>query len=84
MEETPGTYWWHGHAGVERVDGFYGALLVRPGGPEPFGYDEERLLLLSDNFHGQAGPMAFPLNRCVRALAGVGCSLGWEPACTVA
>ena len=64
MDETPGTYWWHGHAGVERVDGFYGPLIVRPNGPEALVYDEERTLLISDNFHGQANAMTFGLNRC--------------------
>ena len=64
VDETPGTYWWHGHAGVERVDGFYGPLIVRPDGPEALVYDEERTLLISDSFHGQANAMAFGLNRC--------------------
>ena len=59
MDETPGTYWWHGHAGVERVDGFYGPLIVRPNGPEALVYDEERMLLISDSFHGQANAMTF-------------------------
>ena len=67
VDETPGTYWWHGHAGVERVDGFYGPLIVRPNGPEALVYDEERTLLVSDNFHGQANAMTFGLNRCVPA-----------------
>jgi len=76
VEETPGTYWWHGHAGVERVDGFYGPLIVRPAGPEPFAYDEERLLLLADHFHGQANPMTFRLNRGARRPAALGKGLG--------
>ena len=67
MDETPGTYWWHGHAGVERVDGFYGPLIVRPNGTEALAYDEERTLLISDNFHGQANAMTFGLNRCAPA-----------------
>ena len=67
VNETPGTYWWHGHAGVERVDGFYGPLIVRPNGTEALAYDEERMLLISDNFHGQANAMTFGLNRCAPA-----------------
>ena len=45
-----GTYLWHGHSGSERVDGFYGPLIVDTAGPDPFAdlYDEEIVLLLSD------------------------------------
>ena len=63
MNEEPGTYFWHGHAGVEKVDGFFGPLIVRPRGAEPFQYDEERILLLDDNYHEAAGPLSFRLNR---------------------
>lgn len=52
------------------MDGFYGPLIVRPAGPEPLVYDEERLLLISDSFHGQANPMTFRLNRRAAALIG--------------
>ena len=63
VNEEPGTYFWHGHAGVEKVDGFFGPLIVRPRGAEPFQYDEERILLLDDNYHEAAGPLSFRLNR---------------------
>ena len=63
VNEEPGTYFWHGHSGMEKVDGFFGPLIVRPRGPEPFQYDEERILLLDDNYHEQAGPLSFRLNR---------------------
>lgn len=61
--EEPGTYFWHGHSGMEKVDSFYGPLIVRPAGPEPVRYDEERTLLLSDNYHEEAAPLSFGLNR---------------------
>lgn len=63
VNEEPGTYFWHGHAGMEKMDGFFGPLLVRPRGPEPFQYDEERVLLLDDNYHETASPLTFGLNR---------------------
>lgn len=64
VNEQPGTYFWHGHAGNEKVDGFFGPLIVRPAGPEPFQYDEEKTLVLSDNYHTTASALTFPLNRC--------------------
>jgi hypothetical protein len=30
VNEPPGTYFWHGHSGSERVDGLTGPLIVRP------------------------------------------------------
>ncbi len=65
VNEQPGTYFWHGHSGMEKVDGLYGPLIVRPrNGIEPFQYDEERILLLSDDYHDTSGSLTFPLNRC--------------------
>ncbi|KAK9837176.1 hypothetical protein WJX81_008696 [Elliptochloris bilobata] len=77
VDETPGTYWWHGHAGVERVDGFYGPLIIRPNGTEALAYDEERTLLVSDNFHGEANAMTFGLNRPFDATKQTNASGGW-------
>ena len=66
MNEEPGTYFWHGHAGMEKVDSFFGPLIVHPppGAPAPAQYDEERILLLSDNYHAESAPLTFALNRC--------------------
>lgn len=72
VNEQPGTYFWHGHAGNEKVDGFTGPLIVRPAGPEPFTYDEERVLFLSDNYHTSATALTFPLNRCADAVIAQG------------
>lgn len=63
VNEQPGTYFWHGHSGNEKVDGFTGPLIVRPAGPEALTYDEERVLFLSDNYHTSATALTFPLNR---------------------
>jgi CopA family copper-resistance protein len=43
-----GTYWYHAHAGFQEQSGLYGALVIDPLEPEPFRYDREHVLLLSD------------------------------------
>jgi CopA family copper-resistance protein len=43
-----GTYWYHAHAGFQEQTGLYGALVIDPLEPEPFKYDREHVLLLSD------------------------------------
>ncbi len=43
-----GTYWYHSHSGFQEQRGLYGALVVRPLQPEPFQYDREHVVLLSD------------------------------------
>jgi len=43
-----GTYWYHAHAGFQEQTGLYGALVIEPREPEPFGYDREHVVLLSD------------------------------------
>ncbi|MCD7469198.1 hypothetical protein HAX54_008053, partial [Datura stramonium] len=45
-----GTYFYHGHYGMQRSAGLYGSLIVKDG-KEPFRYDEEFNLLLSDWWH---------------------------------
>ncbi|CAL8462933.1 g2467 [Coccomyxa elongata] len=78
VNEEPGTYFWHGHSGNEKVDGFSGPLIVRPAGPEPFMYDEERVLYLSDNYHTSATALTFPLNRPFDAKKQTNDSGGWD------
>jgi len=43
-----GTYWYHSHSGFQEQRGLYGALLIEPREPEPFRYDREHVVLLSD------------------------------------
>lgn len=49
----PGTYFYHGHYGMQRSAGLYGSLIVDlpMGQKEPFHYDGEFNLLLSDWWH---------------------------------
>jgi CopA family copper-resistance protein len=43
-----GTYWYHAHSGFQEQAGLYGAIVIEPRDPEPFTYDREHVVLLSD------------------------------------
>ncbi len=43
-----GTYWYHAHSGFQEQQGLYGPLIIQPRDPEPFSYDREHVILLSD------------------------------------
>jgi CopA family copper-resistance protein len=43
-----GTYWYHSHGGFQEQTGMYGALIIDPREPEPFFYDRDYVVLLSD------------------------------------
>jgi len=43
-----GTYWYHSHSGWQEQTGMYGALVIDPAEPEPFSYDRDHVVLLSD------------------------------------
>lgn len=43
-----GTYWYHSHSAMQEAIGLYGALVIAPREPEPFGYDREHVIVLSD------------------------------------
>ncbi|MFZ9311829.1 MAG: copper resistance system multicopper oxidase, partial [Arenimonas sp.] len=43
-----GTYWYHSHSGFQEQAGLYGALIVEPREPDPFRYDRDYTVLLSD------------------------------------
>jgi CopA family copper-resistance protein len=43
-----GTYWYHSHSGFQEQRGLYGALIIDPRTPEPFSYDREHVVMLSD------------------------------------
>ncbi|GLJ51158.1 hypothetical protein SUGI_1088840 [Cryptomeria japonica] len=47
----PGTYFYHGHYGLQRTAGLYGLLIVDAAGKEPFTYDDELSIILSDWWH---------------------------------
>ena len=43
-----GTYWYHSHSGFQEQTGMYGGIVIDPRQPEPFGYDRDYVILLSD------------------------------------
>jgi CopA family copper-resistance protein len=46
--EQYGTYWYHSHSGLQEQLGHYGPLIIDPLEPEPFEYDREYIIVLSD------------------------------------
>ena len=43
-----GTYWYHSHSGFQEPTGAYGAIIIDPIEPEPFSYDRDYVVVLSD------------------------------------
>ncbi len=43
-----GTYWYHSHSGFQEQTGIYGAIVIEPKEKEPFSYDKEYVVTLSD------------------------------------
>ena len=43
-----GTYWYHSHSGLQEQAGVYGALVIDAKEPEPFTYDRDYVVMLSD------------------------------------
>ena len=43
-----GTYWYHSHSGMQEQVGHYAPLIIDPIEPEPFQYEREYVVMLSD------------------------------------
>jgi CopA family copper-resistance protein len=43
-----GTYWYHSHSGFQEQLGLYGPLVIEAREPEPFTYDREHVVMLTD------------------------------------
>ncbi len=43
-----GTYWYHSHSGLQEQLGHFGPLIIDPVEPDPFSYDREYVVMLSD------------------------------------
>ena len=43
-----GTYWYHSHSGMQEQTGLYGPLILEPRAPEPYKYDRDYVVMLSD------------------------------------
>ncbi|MGK7311022.1 MAG: multicopper oxidase domain-containing protein, partial [Candidatus Longimicrobiales bacterium M2_2A_002] len=43
-----GTYWYHSHSGLQEQLGHYGPMVIDPAKPEPYEYDRDYVVVLSD------------------------------------
>lgn len=43
-----GTYWYHSHSAFQEQLGLYGPLIIEPREPEPFAWDREHVVMLTD------------------------------------
>ncbi|NVK42576.1 MAG: copper resistance system multicopper oxidase [Oceanospirillaceae bacterium] len=43
-----GTYWYHSHSGFQEQEGVYGSIVIEPAKREPYRYDREYVVMLSD------------------------------------
>ncbi|MGC1067872.1 copper resistance system multicopper oxidase [Pantoea agglomerans] len=43
-----GTYWYHSHSGLQEQEGVYGPIIIDAAEPEPFQWDSEQVVLLTD------------------------------------
>jgi CopA family copper-resistance protein len=46
--EQNGTYWYHSHSGFQEQQGVYAPLVIEAREPEPFHYDREHVVMLTD------------------------------------
>jgi CopA family copper-resistance protein len=56
-----GTYWFHSHSGFQEPDGAYGAIVIEPKERDPFSFDREYVIQMTDS-HPHSG------NRIMRNL----------------
>lgn len=47
--QQSGTYWYHGHSGLQEMMGLYGPIVIDPAGVEAAPYDRDHVILLSDH-----------------------------------
>jgi FtsP/CotA-like multicopper oxidase with cupredoxin domain len=43
-----GTYWYHSHSGFQEQEGMYAPIVIAPARPEPYRYDRDYVVMLSD------------------------------------
>jgi len=46
--QQSGTYWYHSHSGFQEQTGVHGAIVIEPKTPEPFAYDRDYVVMLTD------------------------------------
>ncbi|MET7983787.1 multicopper oxidase family protein [Streptomyces sp. NPDC005281] len=73
--DTPGTYFFHPHVGVQLDRGLYAPLIVEDP-REPLGYDDEWIVLLDDWADGVTGTPDEVFAELKRGMGGMGMSTG--------
>jgi len=58
-----GTYWYHSHSAFQEQLGHYAPMIIDPAGREPFAYDREHVVLLSDWTFGDPHRMFLNLKK---------------------
>ncbi|TCK02339.1 copper resistance system multicopper oxidase [Marinobacterium mangrovicola] len=53
-----GTYWYHSHSGFQEQEGVYGPIIIEPAKAEPFTFDREYVVMLSD-WSAESGDQIF-------------------------
>jgi len=43
-----GTYWYHSHSGMQEQTGLYGPMIIEPRAKEPYAYQRDHVVMLSD------------------------------------
>ena len=46
--QQSGTYWYHSHSDLQEQAGLYGPIIIEPTRPEPYRYDRDYVIMLSD------------------------------------
>ena len=46
--QQSGTYWYHSHSDMQEQAGLYGPIIIEPVKPEPYRYDRDYVIMLSD------------------------------------
>ena len=46
--QQSGTYWYHSHSGFQEQTGVYGAIVIEPKEPDPYTYERDYVITLSD------------------------------------
>ena len=46
--QQSGTYWYHSHSDLQEQAGLYGPIVIEPTRPEPYKYDRDYVVMLSD------------------------------------
>ena len=59
--QQAGTYWYHSHSGLQEQAGVYGAIIIDPEKRDPFRFDKEYVVVLSD-WHQTDKPEAIIAN----------------------